>query len=136
MQITRQRFIDLHKYLFAVSAAIYVGGIFGTRVLQQGMIAALGICILSLFFIDALTARLRLAALMWLVPLLITGLQWRTPMTPRADAPFAAYGLISLMAVPGCGSGDVCGGCSWKYTSDPAIWVRSELKNAVRYLHV
>ncbi len=44
MLLNRQRFIDIHTYLLTCSAALYLLGIFGTKVLQPGLILVLGLC--------------------------------------------------------------------------------------------
>ena len=87
MYISKQRFITIHTVVFAIAAAVYVTGIFGTKILQPGIVLAMGISILNLFFLDRLSGQLRLASLGWLVPLMVTGLFWQSPITHRTDAP-------------------------------------------------
>ncbi|MCP4196249.1 MAG: 4Fe-4S binding protein [Proteobacteria bacterium] len=97
MYIANQRFITIHTYLFAIAATVYLVGIFGTKVLQPGIVLAMGACILNLFFLDRLTRRIRLAALVWLVPLAVTGLFWQAPITARTDAPIMFYNAFATL---------------------------------------
>ncbi len=98
MYITKQRFISIHTLSFAIGTAIYLVGIFGTKVLQPGIMLVMGTCILNLFFLDQLTRRIRLAALAWLIPLIVSGLFWQAPITERTDVPELFYNALCVLA--------------------------------------
>jgi ferredoxin len=93
--LTRQRFIDIHTYIFAAAAAVYLTGIFGTKILQPGTIAVLGVCCFNLLHLDYLLARPRQAACTWLVPLAAVPMTWQSLIEQAPGRQNIPYGMLT-----------------------------------------
>ena len=104
MQIDKQRFINLHKYPLLVGFAVYLVGVFSPlKTLQLGLIFAFGAGLYNLFQVKYFVGRPKLAAGIWLMPMVITCIMYSRPLQqdPNRSTLFAAWLITMLIcAVP------------------------------------
>jgi hypothetical protein len=68
MQITRQRFTNIHAGVLGAAIVSYIISISALKSLQPALILVGGLCFFILLHADYFAARLKLAALLWVVP--------------------------------------------------------------------
>lgn len=71
MEITKERFINIHKYLLFAGIFLYLYSLFISKSLQLGTIFVLSVCCFNLLQLRFFVGRPRLAAHTWLLPLTI-----------------------------------------------------------------
>ena len=97
MHITRERFIAIHKYALTAAIVVYVVGIFGTKVLQIGILFAMGAGFFNLLHQQYFLSRIKLAAHLWLIPLLIGSLTYPLLMENKPSGQNGLYYLFTLI---------------------------------------
>lgn len=100
MNITRERFITLNKYMLYSAFAVYLIGVFTpVKYIQPGIIFAFGAGFFCLFHIDYFAGRLKLAAHIWLIPLFITFLTTSVPLAKESGGNNLWYVLTVLTSL-------------------------------------
>ncbi len=102
MIITKQRYTNLHSCIMAAAAAVYIVGIFDTKILQPGIIIILGVCCFNMLHLRSFTVNLKNAAFVWLLPFIITQLTWTKiiEFQPGDQNTFHASLSILLCTIP------------------------------------
>ncbi len=81
MNISKELFIRINKYVLFIGFALYVVGIFTpVKYLQPGLIFVFGAGLFSLLHITFFSSRLKLAGHLWLFPLFLTIISYRLPL--------------------------------------------------------
>ena len=84
MNISRQTFINVNKYMIVAALVIYFIGVFTpVKFLQPGLLFVFGAGFFCLLHINYFCSRLKNAAHLWLFPLIMT-LVWY-PLALRRD---------------------------------------------------
>ncbi len=100
MNITRERFIAINKYVLIVACLIYVIGVFSpAKYLQGGLIFVLGVSLFCLLHIPYFCCRLKQAAHLWLFPLIMTIVWYRLPLAKNPESGGALYGITLLLGI-------------------------------------
>jgi hypothetical protein len=97
MNITKQRFINIHKYALGPALLLYVVGIFGTKVLQIGILFAMGAGFFNLLHQKYFFGRLKLAAHIWLIPTVIGIFTYPLLMEKEPSGQNAFYCVLTLI---------------------------------------
>ena len=85
MNITRERFVTINKYALFSAIFIYLIGVFTpVKYLQPGIIFTLGAGFFCLLHIKYFAPRLKLAAHIWMIPLVITLFTYSMPLAKEA----------------------------------------------------
>jgi len=97
MEITKQRFINIHKYALIAGIAFYLYGIFISKSLQLGIIFVLAVSCFNLLQLRFFQGRPRLAAHTWLVPALVAIFTSSVLMEKEPGASKPLYTAITLI---------------------------------------
>jgi hypothetical protein len=94
MHITKNSFLTINKYALAAALILYYIGVlppFTFKVLQPGILFVFGAAFFCLFHQDYFVGRLKLAAHIWLLPLVITCLTSGIPLVRETSANSALF---------------------------------------------
>jgi len=84
MNITKERFIAINKYVLFAAIALYLAGVFTPiHYLQPGLIFVFGAGFFCLLQIKYFASRLKLAGHVWMIPLAITLLTYAIPLAKK-----------------------------------------------------
>jgi len=98
MNITKQRYIAIHKYSLLLAIIVYLVGIFSPlKTVQPGLIFVFGVGFFNLFHHRYFIGRLKLAAHIWLIPLLMSGLTYSLPIQAAKGSYSVALSLLVML---------------------------------------
>ena len=85
MNISKQTFINVNKYMIVAACVIYFIGVFTpVKFLQPGLIFVFGAGFFCLLHINYFCCRLKHAAHLWLFPLIMTIVWYPAPPEERS----------------------------------------------------
>jgi len=101
MLLDKQRFIDLHKYTILAAAGYYLAGVFLLKRLDYAIFAIFVVALFNLFHLSFYLGRLKLAALNWILPVIVALLTMDKVLTkvPGIILPHLVWVLI-LSLIP------------------------------------
>jgi len=105
MNITKQRFIAINKYMILAAIVVYFIGVFTpVKYLQPGLIFVFGAGFFCMLHIKFFSSRLRHAAHVWLFPFITTIVWYPLSLQRNPDADYTLLYAVTLLlsAVPVC----------------------------------
>ena len=72
MNITKNLYVNINKYMLGTAIALYLTGLFAIKIVHPGLFFVFGAAFFCLFQQKYLMCRLKLAAHVWLIPVVIT----------------------------------------------------------------
>jgi hypothetical protein len=98
MNITKQTFINLNKYIICAAIVLYLVGVFTpVKYLQPGLIFVFGAGFFCLLHINFFSSRLKHAAHIWLFPLITTILWYPLGLTRHPETNHNILYILTLL---------------------------------------
>ena len=98
MNITKERFVEINKWILYVAIPVYLIGLFTPiQYLQPGLIFVFGAAFFCLFHKDYFAGRLKNAALIWMFPLAITLISFPIPLARTTGLNNSYMFIITFM---------------------------------------
>jgi polyferredoxin len=98
MNITKERFVSINKWILIVGIIIYLIGVFTpVKYLQGGLIFVFGAAFFNLLHIKYFCCRLKSAAHLWMFPLFITITTYSIPLSKPAGENNTLFYTLTLL---------------------------------------
>jgi polyferredoxin len=98
MNITKQRFVDLNKWMLYVAIPVYLVGLFTPiKYMQPGLIFVFGSAFFCLLHQDYFASRLKSAAHIWMFTLVMTVVTYSIPLATTSGSNNTILYIITLL---------------------------------------